>query len=96
MLAAIGIPLLLLLLAALAGTALQHRIVFSFEPLMPSMSKISPVAGLGRLLSKEALANFFKGLTKLLLFGTVITALLWPERHKIAGLIGAISLRESP
>src|SRR3984957_6747410 len=44
--AAIGIPLLLLLFAALAGTALQHRIVFSFEPLLPAMSKISPVAGL--------------------------------------------------
>ncbi len=87
-LAAIGMPLLLLLFAGLAGTALQHRIVFSFEPLLPSMSKISPVAGLGRLFSKQALANFFKGLTKLVLFGTVITALLWPERHKIAGLIG--------
>jgi len=88
-LAAIGIPLLLLLFAALAGTALQHRIVFSVEPLLPSMSKISPAAGLGRLFSKQALANFFKGLTKLVLFGAVITALLWPERHKIVGLIGA-------
>jgi flagellar biosynthetic protein FlhB len=88
-LAAIGIPLLLLLFAALAGTALQHRIVFSVEPLLPSMSKISPVAGLGRLFSKQAFANFFKGLAKLVLFGTVIAALLWPERHKIAGLIGA-------
>jgi flagellar biosynthesis protein FlhB len=88
LLASIGTPLLLLLFAALAGTALQHRIVFSVEPLLPSMSKISPVAGLGRLFSKQALANFFKGLAKLVLFGTVITASLWPERQKIAGLIG--------
>src|ERR1700691_5675267 len=45
-LAAIGIPLLLLWFAALPEPALQHRIVFSFEPLLPSMSKISPAAGL--------------------------------------------------
>lgn len=88
-LAALGIPLLLLLLAALAGTAMQHRIVFSYEPLLPSLSKISPAAGLGRLFSKQALVNFAKGLVKLVLFGAVIVSLLWPERQKIVGLTGA-------
>src|SRR5580698_3507728 len=57
-LAALGIPVLLLTLAALIGTAIQHRIVFSVEPLTPHLSKISPVAGLRRLFSKQALANF--------------------------------------
>jgi flagellar biosynthetic protein FlhB len=86
-LAALGIPLLLLSLAALLGTAIQHRIVFSVEPLMPRLSKISPAAGLKRLFSQQALANFAKGLAKLTIFGAVIAALLWPQRHRLAGLV---------
>jgi flagellar biosynthesis protein FlhB len=86
-LTALGIPLLLLSLAALLGTAIQHRIVFSVEPLLPRLSKISPAAGLKRLFSQQALANFAKGLAKLTIFGAVIAALLWPQRHRLAGLV---------
>ncbi|MFZ0609640.1 MAG: flagellar type III secretion system protein FlhB [Xanthobacteraceae bacterium] len=88
-LAALGIPFLLLALAALLGNAIQHRILFSFDPVLPQLSRISPGAGLRRLFSRQALANFAKGLAKLALFGTVIGALLWPQRHRIMGLIGA-------
>ena len=87
-LGALGVPLVLLAVAALAGSAIQHRIVLSAEPVRPQLSRISPVAGLGRLFSKQALVNFAKGLAKLTLFGAVLTALLWPERMRLAGLIG--------
>jgi flagellar biosynthetic protein FlhB len=87
-LAALGLPLVLLAIAALAGSAIQHRIVLSIEPALPQLSRISPVAGLARLFSKQALANFAKGLAKLALFGAVLTALLWPERLRLVGLIG--------
>ncbi len=86
-LAALGIPILLLALAALLGNAIQHRILFSFDPVMPQLSRISPGAGLRRLFSRQALANFAKGLTKLALFGTVIGALLWPQRQRIVSLV---------
>ncbi len=87
-LAILGIPLLLLTVAALLGNVIQHRILFSVEPILPKVSRISPVAGLGRLFSKQALANFAKGLIKLTLFGAVMAALLWPQRQRIDGLIG--------
>jgi len=87
--AALGIPLVLLCLAALAGNAIQHRIVFSVEPVKPQLSKISPAAGLSRLFSRQALANFAKGITKLALIGTVMTALVWPQRHRLSGLIAS-------
>jgi flagellar biosynthetic protein FlhB len=86
-LAALGIPFLVLALAAFAGSAIQHRIVFSVEPIMPHLSKISPAAGLKRLFSKQALANFAKGLAKLTIVGAAIAALLWPQRHLLAGLV---------
>jgi flagellar biosynthetic protein FlhB len=86
-LAALGIPLLVLALAALAGSAIQHRIVVSVEPVRPQLSRISPAAGMARLFSKQALANFAKGLAKLTLFGAVIAASLWPQRLRLANLI---------
>jgi len=83
----LGIPFLLLCLAALAGNVIQHRILFSVEPVMPQLSRISPVAGLARLFSRQALANFAKGLAKLTVIGTVMAALLWPQRHRLGGLV---------
>src|SRR5947209_777408 len=56
LLAAIAIPFLLLLAAALVGNLIQHRLVWSLEGITPKLSKISPIAGLGRLFSKQALA----------------------------------------
>jgi flagellar biosynthesis protein FlhB len=86
-LAALGMPLLLLALAAIAGSAIQHRIVVSVDPVRPQLSRISPAAGLARLFSKQALVNFAKGLAKLALIGTVIAALLWPQRQRLASLV---------
>jgi flagellar biosynthetic protein FlhB len=87
--AAMAIPFLLLMLAAFAGNAIQHRLVWSFEALTPKLSKISPQAGLKRLFSKQALANFAKGLVKLALVGSVLTALMWPERDRLIALVRA-------
>ena len=86
MLAAVAIPFLLLMLAALAGNMIQHRLVWSFQSLQPKLSKISPMAGMKRLFSKQALANFAKGLVKIVLVGVVLTLLMWPERGHIGAL----------
>jgi flagellar biosynthetic protein FlhB len=55
----------------------------------PKLSKISPAAGFKRLFGMQALANFAKGLIKLVLVGAVLTALMWPERGRIMALEGA-------
>ena len=52
LIAALAVPFVLLLLAAVAGNMIQHRLVWSFEALTPKLSKISPAAGLKRLFSK--------------------------------------------
>jgi flagellar biosynthesis protein FlhB len=86
-LVALGFPILMLTLAAFAGTVIQHRVVFSFEPLTPDPSRISPIAGFKRMFSMMALANFAKGLAKLALFGAVIAALLWPQSKRMVSLM---------
>src|SRR6266700_312736 len=86
-LAAIGVPLLMLALAAIAGNMTQHRLVWSGEQLKPKFSKISPGAGFKRIFGKQAAANFGKGLFKLTALGAVMTAILWPERHRLEALV---------
>jgi flagellar biosynthetic protein FlhB len=85
--AAMAMPLLLLMLAALVGNIIQHRLVWSTESLTPKLSKISPAAGFKRMFSKEALVNFVKGLLKIGLLGAIMAALLWPERFQVDALV---------
>jgi flagellar biosynthetic protein FlhB len=86
-LAVIGIPLGLLALAAIAGNMIQHRLVWSTDSLQPKFSKISPLAGLKRLFSVQAVVNFIKGLIKIAVLGAVMLALLWPQRHRLDALV---------
>jgi len=86
-LAAIALPLGVLVLAAIAGNMIQHRLVWSSDSLKPKFSKISPLAGLKRLFSRQAIANFVKGLIKLAVLGSVMVALLWPQRHRLESLV---------
>ncbi len=85
--AAIALPVGFLMIAALAGNLLQHRLVWSGEGLKPKFSKLSPLAGAKRIFGKQAAANFLKGITKLVVLGTVMAVILWPERIRIDAMV---------
>ncbi|MCC7347468.1 MAG: flagellar biosynthesis protein FlhB [Variibacter sp.] len=87
--AAVLVPLVLLMLAAIAGNMIQHRLVWTGQSLKPKFERVSPLAGMKRLFSKQALVNFIKGLLKLVLIGALMVWLLWPERYKVNGLVSA-------
>jgi flagellar biosynthesis protein FlhB len=87
LLAALGVPFLMLIIAALAGNMLQHRLVWSGESLKPSFSKISPASGAKRIFGKQAAANFAKGLFKLIALGAVMATILWPERFRLESML---------
>jgi flagellar biosynthesis protein FlhB len=84
---ALGVPFLMLAIAAIAGNMLQHRLVWSGESLKPSFSKISPASGLKRIFGKQAAANFGKGIFKLIALGSVMSMILWPERHRLEAML---------
>ncbi|MDI1261948.1 MAG: flagellar biosynthesis protein FlhB [bacterium] len=86
-LGAVGVPLLMLALAAIAGNMIQHRLVWSGESLKPKFNKVSPAAGLKRIFGKQAAANFGKGVFKLVALGAVMVAVLWPERHRLESFL---------
>jgi flagellar biosynthetic protein FlhB len=87
LIAALGVPLLMLMMAAIAGNLVQHRLVWSGESLKPKLSKISPLAGAKRVFGKQAAANFAKGIFKVAALGAVMTAILWPERHRLEAMV---------
>ncbi len=78
---------LFLLLAVAVGTAFlsnvgQVGLKFSPEALTPNLSKLNPMTGLQRLLSKQGLVETAKGTTKTLLFGYLAYGVLrdaWPQ-----------------
>jgi len=82
MLAALGIPFALLIVAAVGGHLIQHRPVWSVDPITPKFSKLSPMSGAKRLFGKQAAANFAKGLFKILVLGVVMAWVMWPEHER--------------
>jgi flagellar biosynthetic protein FlhB len=83
---AAGLPIAVVSAAALMGGALQHRPLWTFEPLTPKFSRISPMSGLKRLFGKEAFVQFGKGLVKIGIVGAVASTVLWGERDRLEGL----------
>jgi flagellar biosynthetic protein FlhB len=87
LIAAIGLPLLVLMIAAIFGNIVQHRLVFSAESLKPTLSKVSPIAGVKRLFGKQAWVNLLKGIFKVIAIGAVMTIVFWPERHRLDAMV---------
>jgi len=80
---ALGLPFAFILCAGLAGAFIQHKLLWTFEPLMPKFDRISPMAGFKRLFGKEAWVNFAKGLAKTMLIGIVIWYTLWNQHDRL-------------
>lgn len=78
-----AIPMILLIIAGLAGNLVQTGFVFSLEPVKPKLSKVSPLSGFKRLFSSTSLMNFLKGILKLLIVSTIIGVIVWPNRDKL-------------
>ena len=83
------VPLLVLSTCAVLANLVQHRPLFSAEPITPKFTKISPLAGAKRLFSGESLVNFGKGLVKIAIVGAVLVMVIWPERDRLDTMMTA-------
>jgi flagellar biosynthetic protein FlhB len=82
-------PLVIALFAAFGAGYLQFGLILSSESLMPSLEKISPLAGLKRIFSLRSFADFIKGLIKLAVVGGIVYAVITPsvgDLHKLIGM----------
>ena len=88
MILALLFPLVIFMMAAAAGNLVQHRPVWSVDPITPKLSKISPLSGFKRLFSPESLINFLKGLAKITIVATIMAMILWSEIDRLDAALG--------
>jgi flagellar biosynthetic protein FlhB len=78
-------PFLLLMMAvAFISDLLIGGWVFSFKPLMPDFSRVSPAKGFGRLFSTPSLAEIVKALVKTTVIGAVA---YWMVKSRLASFV---------
>ncbi|GAA6210437.1 flagellar biosynthesis protein FlhB [Hyphomicrobiales bacterium 4NK60-0047b] len=85
--AAISLPFLVFIVAALAGNVVQHGLLFQTETMTPKLSKISPLAGFKRLFSMTSLVNFLKSLVKLTIVTLLIVLVMWPSQDSLEVMV---------
>jgi flagellar biosynthetic protein FlhB len=69
---------------ALAAHLLQTGLLVSAAQMRPQLSRISPAAGLKRLVSPEALVGFLKNLMKLVVLGLIVWHVLAGDLARLA------------
>ncbi len=79
-------PLILAMVAALAGGALQSKFNFSTEPLKPKLERISIMKGIGRLFSMRSVVELFKGILKITVVGVVAYKAVAPNLNGLRQL----------
>ena len=82
-LAALTVPLLILIVAAILSGLVQTGFIFSGDRLKPKLEKISLMKGAKRLFSSQSLTEFAKGLFKIAIVASVATLLMLPELSTI-------------
>lgn len=82
-------PIVLAFLAAFGAGYLQFGLLWSAENLMPSLDKISPMAGFKRIFSLRSVAELVKGILKITIVATVVGYFIVPsvgDLHKLIGM----------
>ncbi|RMF94357.1 MAG: flagellar biosynthesis protein FlhB [Candidatus Schekmanbacteria bacterium] len=91
-------------ISGILAQIIQVGFVYTFEPLKPKISKISPIQGIKRLFSKKALQNLLKSVLKIIglsicafiaVKGEIktIPSLIYTNAYQLVEYIGTISFR---
>jgi flagellar biosynthesis protein FlhB len=81
------LPLLVVVVAAVAGTVLQVGFVFATEKFGPDIARLSPLAGFKRLFSLRSGMEFFKSLAKIATVAAVAAWMAFPALDRLAHMV---------
>lgn len=84
--AAVGFPIMLLVVAGLAGHLVQSGLLFTTEKIKPEINKVNPFEGFKKTFGPQGLANFLKGIGKMVLVAAAAFIVIYPKREILAGL----------
>ncbi len=79
LIAALSLPVSLLMVAAVVSNVIQHRPVLSLERLKPELSKISPLKGAKKFASSQPYVDLLKSIAKIVLIGGIGFLVIYPE-----------------
>lgn len=85
---ALLVPMIVIMAAGIGGTLVQTGPIASVERLKPKLDKISLIKGLKRQFSLKSIAEFVKGILKLVIVGAVGVLLLMPMMMSIEHYAG--------
>lgn len=84
----LALPFGVIFLVSVLAPFVQIGPLFTAEPLKPSLSKISMIKGVQRLFSSRAIAEFLKGLIKLVIVAIVGVLILMPYFGAVEHFVG--------
>lgn len=86
-LAILAVPLSLLVLMAIGGNMIQHLPVLASDRIKPKFNRISPLSGFKRLFSAQNFVEFTKSMVKIIIVGSIVVMLVWPEHDRLGQLM---------
>ena len=81
------LPVVILVIAALAGAMIQHRPMITFEKIQPKLNKISLFAGFKNKFSMQNFVEFLKSLFKLILVSAIVFLVVWPDKEILENMM---------
>lgn len=81
------LPFAIFVVAALVGSKIQHKAVFTFDKLKPDIKKINPINGLKKFGSSKIVVDFGKAVGKLAALSLVLFVVVYPERSSLDAIM---------
>lgn len=82
------LPFLVVVMIAVIGSSMSMTgMLFSLESLAPKFEKLNPIAGLGRMFSKNSLVQLVLSILKAILIGTLAYLIVKNRQDELLGLI---------
>jgi flagellar biosynthetic protein FlhB len=80
------LPAVTAMVAGIASNVLQNGLIITSEPIMPQLSRISPLAGIKRMFSMRSVVELIKSLLKVGVIGYVAFLSIYPEMMQVRTL----------
>lgn len=77
------VPIVLAVFAAVGAGYIQFGLIWSGKQLAPDLSRLSPLSGLKRIVSRRSLAEFIKGLLKITVVGIACYWAIAPNQAQV-------------
>ncbi len=84
----IALPVIVMIFAVFMSSFLQNGFIFSWDPIMPDLNKISIMRGFKRIFSTRSVMEFVKGIIKIIIVGTISFIAIWPYLNNLENLPG--------